>query len=603
MEAKKASRKQAENEPSTIRNPIPNGGQLKGYHKKLKGYHKNCIRENDLDLWDPSFETALSILIIPRVISSFLNPIADCDESFNYWEPLHYILYRFGLQTWEYSPVYALRSYLYLIFHAILAKAASFGFSLGVLGNGGVMSKVMIFYGLRGAFALMSAYCEAYFYQSCIKAFGRRTSRYLLCFLILNAGLFHASTAFLPSTFVMYLVMLFMSLWLEKRYFLGIFWGLVAVFCGWPYVGVLFVPFAIETILERGLMKSLLAGFSVGFSVLASEIATNYYFYGRIVVPAWNILVYNVLSNETDSSLYGTEPWTYYVMNLFLNFNLSIVLAAPAVLLLLLKKHYHLALYLFPMYVWLGIMFVQPHKEERFLFPVYPLICLAAATTLNGFVRLFFHEIWGDQGRSLAKALVAILFTIYGVLSISRVTSVCVNYRAPLAVYQHLHDYLLPDSPYGGILSETSSLLAQEKKDTVTLCVSKEWYRFPTSFFFPSNRTCLGFVRSSFRGQLPKPFDTGIDGTSMIPSDMNNQNKEEMSRYVEEKECDYIVDLNLEDQLETKYWEKTSKWKMVHFEWFLDTKKSKSPFRSFYIPFLTPQQVKYAKYAVYIKKK
>ena len=32
---------------------------------------------------------------------------------------MHYLLYGSGFQTWEYSPVYAIRSYAYLLLHAI----------------------------------------------------------------------------------------------------------------------------------------------------------------------------------------------------------------------------------------------------------------------------------------------------------------------------------------------------------------------------------------------------------------------------------------------------------------------------------------------------
>ncbi|VDK74941.1 unnamed protein product [Gongylonema pulchrum] len=35
--------------------------------------------------------------------------ISDCDEVYNYWEPLHLFLYGTGFQTWEYSPIYAIR--------------------------------------------------------------------------------------------------------------------------------------------------------------------------------------------------------------------------------------------------------------------------------------------------------------------------------------------------------------------------------------------------------------------------------------------------------------------------------------------------------------
>lgn len=33
----------------------------------------------------------------------------------------HYLLYGTGMQTWEYSPVYAIRSYAYLWLHALPA--------------------------------------------------------------------------------------------------------------------------------------------------------------------------------------------------------------------------------------------------------------------------------------------------------------------------------------------------------------------------------------------------------------------------------------------------------------------------------------------------
>jgi len=42
----------------------------------------------------------------------------------------------------------------------------------------------------------------------------------------------------------------------------------------------------------------------------------------------------------------------------------------------------------------------------------------------------------------------------------------------------------------------------------------------------------LQFIQSEFRGQLPKPYAMGPDATWILPSDMNDQNLEETSRYV-----------------------------------------------------------------------
>jgi len=45
----------------------------------------------------------------------------------------------------------------------------------------------------------------------------------------------------------------------------------------------------------------------------------------RVVCGVWSIR-YNVLSGETSSELYGTEPWTFYLANGILNFNVVFVL-------------------------------------------------------------------------------------------------------------------------------------------------------------------------------------------------------------------------------------------------------------------------------------
>ena len=69
-----------------------------------------------------TFSVCLAVLLIPRLLAAYFSPVADCDETFNYWEPVHFMLFGFGQQTWEYSPVYALRSYAYLLPHALVAR-------------------------------------------------------------------------------------------------------------------------------------------------------------------------------------------------------------------------------------------------------------------------------------------------------------------------------------------------------------------------------------------------------------------------------------------------------------------------------------------------
>ncbi|QQP41455.1 Mannosyltransferase, partial [Caligus rogercresseyi] len=55
------------------------------------------------------FHNRFNFILSARIISAFWSNISDCDETYNYWEPAHFLLYGKGFQTWEYSPVYALR--------------------------------------------------------------------------------------------------------------------------------------------------------------------------------------------------------------------------------------------------------------------------------------------------------------------------------------------------------------------------------------------------------------------------------------------------------------------------------------------------------------
>ena len=77
---------------------------LRGYERAApSGYHN-------------MFRAAVFVLCAAvRLLCTYLSQIPDCDEVFNYWEPLHYVLFGSGLQTWEYAPTFALRSYAYLV--------------------------------------------------------------------------------------------------------------------------------------------------------------------------------------------------------------------------------------------------------------------------------------------------------------------------------------------------------------------------------------------------------------------------------------------------------------------------------------------------------
>jgi hypothetical protein len=40
--------------------------------------------------------------LLIRLLGAAVNIVHDCDEVYNYWEPLHYLVHGSGMQTWEY---------------------------------------------------------------------------------------------------------------------------------------------------------------------------------------------------------------------------------------------------------------------------------------------------------------------------------------------------------------------------------------------------------------------------------------------------------------------------------------------------------------------
>lgn len=175
------------------------------------------------------------VVLTVRTLSVCFNLVWDCDEVFNYWEPLHFILYGNGFQTWEYSPVYSLRSYLYIYLHALPLWPFKWI----------VSSKITLFFILRFLLAFVASKIESYFFKSLLKITEQnknycKVAYFYLILSLTNAGMFLSVTSFLPSTFSMYLVMLAYGAWLsDSTSKLAIFSIGLAVLLGWPFVLIL----------------------------------------------------------------------------------------------------------------------------------------------------------------------------------------------------------------------------------------------------------------------------------------------------------------------------------------------------------------------------
>lgn len=82
---------------------------------------------------------------------------------------------------------------------------------------------------------------------------------------------------------------------------------------------------------------------------------------------------------------------------------------------------------------WLLIFGSQAHKEERFLFPIYPFIAFFAALALDATNRLFLKKLGMDN-------ILSILFILcFAILSASRTYSIHNNYGSHVEIYRSLN--------------------------------------------------------------------------------------------------------------------------------------------------------------------
>lgn len=200
--------------------------------------------------------TAFCIFFSANLAAAIFSPIQDCDEIFNYWEPTHYLNHGYGLQTWEYSPEYAIRSWAYTGIHAAVIHLARF---LPFFG-----SKVAQFYLLRVVLGLACAFCETKFFSTISRVLNPRVAIFFLMAMVFSPGMYHASIAYLPSSFAMYTTMLGYSAFMDWKDGMktaqGIFWFAVGSLLGWPFAGAIVLPFVLEEVLLAALMGEIFPG-------------------------------------------------------------------------------------------------------------------------------------------------------------------------------------------------------------------------------------------------------------------------------------------------------------------------------------------------------
>lgn len=159
------------------------------------------------------------------------------------------------------------------------------------------------------------------------------------------------------------------------------------------------------------------------------------------------------------------------------------------------------------------------------MYPSYPALALNAAMSLHIILAAFGisdpRTLIGKIPPKLKLFLVATCIIGSIDVGLARIYGIYTAYSAPLKIYDPLQL-----AGVGALGSPGDSV-----------CLGKEWYRFPSSYFLPNGMKAK-FIKSEFDGLLPGEFaeaKTGFgfwSGTWLEPAGMNDLNQEDMGKYV-----------------------------------------------------------------------
>ncbi|CAC9462489.1 dolichyl-P-Man [Leishmania donovani] len=320
---------------------------------------------------------ALLLLSLTHYFASCFLPISDCDETFNFVEPIHYLLYGSGKQTWEMCSRFALRSWLFLwiyAWRAVLIRGAA------------SLSSVRVYFYLRIMNGCAAALAELFFVCSVWLAFSGKAAGVALLLLLSNYPIHHAAVSVLPTSFAMICNFVVLGCWLRTQpwttyspaspsrfkggstrnarsaaaahvvrlstpmpsssssapprhlcWFIGaaLFFSALGIVTGWPFAVLISALVGLDLLLHFP-AQALACTLGSLLVVCAATFLADARYYCRWTLSSWNVVTYNLFGNSgRGAELFGVEPCFFFWKNLLLNFHLMFVavMLAPLVLL------------------------------------------------------------------------------------------------------------------------------------------------------------------------------------------------------------------------------------------------------------------------------
>jgi len=342
------------------------------------------------------FSSLLLIISISlqAIAALFTDFTSQGNEAGDYWEPLHFLLYGKGIQTWTWCLEHALRSPVQLFVLSGFGKIFQyFGFS-----------RYFVFYGIRlfqGTIGSLACY---YFSYAVKKKFGDLIS--VICFLLIifnYSVLFFMNRVNIDSTIAI-LNMFIFALWLENRVII-----LVAVSCFavmlrpnyLPVFGIIFLQILLSWE-ERNLwfkewaLQLFLYCISVFLFWFGVFLAVDSFWYRQSVLSWFNFIYFNLISNQ-NMTYPSSSSFEY--LDCFLRENNAVVFVGSIVGWWTTsdKKIYSLPYAIYFLYIQL-----MSYKQEKLVYFLYPIICLYCSICIVWLLQMRLFVV--AQPESLSKS-------------------------------------------------------------------------------------------------------------------------------------------------------------------------------------------------------
>jgi phosphatidylinositol glycan class B len=318
-------------------------------------------------------------LCILRILNALtINTFFQADEYWQSLEPAHKFVFGYGSLTWEWEQ--GLRGFLHPFLFSLIYKISDI-FDLGELG---------VLYLPKILQAVIAGIGEYYFYTFVYKVTKNEIiARWSLFLSVVSVFNWYVITRTFSNSLELTLTCIALSYWpwsgldliqLDK----SLIFAAISCFIR-PTNGLIWLILGFQLLLKSGwIMKAriILHTTMVTALVFSINVSIDYFYYGKITIPIWNFIEFNVLSSL--SKFYGVAPWHFHIAQ-----SLPLILLTFLPFFIIGFLRYDNKIFKFITISTIIAFSSVDHKEFRFLYPIQPILLLITA---YGFHHLNLHH-------------------------------------------------------------------------------------------------------------------------------------------------------------------------------------------------------------------